>query len=139
MHIKFRQARAAAAFALFITTLMPDLGSAWQPQYTQPAEQCVRRQEFGAGTNNVSYPFSRFYNTCNATIALMITTQGHGNNGPGAPMPGAFMVMGWTDGVPKATHVYACVYPGTPVVPGSNFDNPPSYDTTSYQCLVVSH
>lgn len=135
--------RRLLAFAGFVVGLVIVTGSIAPStrvlaaqRYTQPAQQCVHRQDLPAGTNNVPNPFSRFYNTCNLTITLMITTDGYGNNGPGSPMPGAFMVMGWTDGVPKSTHTFACVYPGEPVKPGSTFVNPPSYEDTSYECLV---
>src|ERR1700677_2123986 len=110
MKIPFVGAAWVTALGALITILTPNVGVAWQPQYTQSAEQCVNRVDYTAGTNNVAYPFSRFFNTCNATVTMMITTPGYGNNGPGAPMPGAFMVMGWTDGNPKPTRVFACVY-----------------------------
>lgn len=114
-------------------------------RYTQYANQCVSRKEYPAGKYNTPgtlaqsdapYPFSRFYNTCNTTISLLLTTDGHGNNGPGAPGPGEFMVMAWPDGSPKAVHVFACVYPGEPTKPGSTFVNTPSYQDSNYQCLV---
>lgn len=106
------------------------------PRYTQFANQCVQRRDFPAGTNNYPNAFTRFYNTCNTAITLMLTTQGYGNNGPGAPGPGVFMVMAWPDDVPKDVHYFACVYPGEPVKPGSNFVNPPSFENSSYQCFV---
>ena len=114
-------------------------------KYTQYANQCVNRKEYSAGyystpgtlaKSYAPYPFSRFYNTCGTTISLLLTTDGHGNNGPGAPGPGGFMVMGWPDGSPKDVHTFVCVYPGEPVKPGSTFVNLPSYQDSSYQCLV---
>jgi hypothetical protein len=126
-----------ATFALILAGLMgPTKAVDAAQKYTQYAQQCVSRQDYPAGTNNVANAFSRFYNTCNTTITLMITTNGYGNNGPGAPGGGAFMVMGWPDNVPKDTHTYACVYPGEPVKPGSTFVNPPSYGDAGYQCLI---
>ncbi len=47
------------------------------------------------------------------------------------------MVMGWPDNVPKDVRYYACVYPGEPVKSGSTFLNPPSYGSSSYECLIV--
>lgn len=106
------------------------------PRYTQPAQQCVDAVPYPAGTNNYPYPFTRFYNRCNQTISLMLTTQSYANNGPGTPGPGAFMVMAWVDGVPRPVHTFACVYPGEPVKPGSTFENIPSFDDAGYECLV---
>lgn len=115
------------------------------PRHAETAQQCVQRREFAAGYYNTPgtlaqsyapYPFSRFYNTCNETITLMITTDGYGNNGPGATGPGSFMVMNWQDGISKATHTFACVYPGEPVKVGSGFVNPPTFGDGSYECLI---
>lgn len=105
-------------------------------QYTQYANQCVRQHYYPAGTNNSPNAFTRFYNTCNVTITVMLTTNHYGNNGPGAPGPGAFMVMGWPDNVQKDVRWFACVYPGEPTKTGSTFVNLPSYNDTGYQCLV---
>lgn len=125
--------------------LVPLKGVNAAPRYTQYAQQCVRPQNLPAGyyktpgtfaQSYAPYPFTRFYNTCNVTISLMLTTDGYGNNGPGAPGPGAFMVMNWPDGTPKDVHSYACVWPGRPVKTGSTFVNPPSYHDAGYQCLV---
>lgn len=128
---------ASGIFALCIATLVASPKPVHAAQrYTQYANQCVQRRDYPAGTNNYPNAFSRFYNTCNTTITLMLTTESYGNNGPGATGPGAFMVMGWPDDVPKDVHYYGCVYPGEPVKPGSNFVNPPSYGNDSYQCLV---
>lgn len=126
----------AAAALIFATVFAPSKRVLAARRYTQPANQCVSRQDYPAGTNNVEYPFSRFYNTCNVAITLMITTNGYANNGPGAPGPGGFMVMAWADGQPQGTHTFACVYPGEPVKPGSTFVNPPSYNDSSYECFV---
>lgn len=106
------------------------------PRYTQTANGCVDRHDYPAGTNNYPNAFTRFYNRCNFTISLMLTTNGYGNNGPGLPGTGAFMVMGWPDDVPKDVHTFACVYPGEPTKPGSTFVNLPSYWDGDYQCLV---
>lgn len=132
------------ALALIVTSLTAPLVEA-APRYTQSAQQCVTRRDYPAGdykdpgsfaTSHAPYPFSRFYNTCNVTISLLITTENYGNNGPGSTGPRAFMVKTWADGAPKDAHTYACVYPGEPVKSGSTFVNPPSYEDGGYQCLV---
>jgi hypothetical protein len=119
---------------LAIPTMICKVGA--QPRHTQPAQTCVNRHDYPAGTNNFPNAFSRFYNTCSFTISLMLTTNGHGNNGPGAPGTGAFMVMGWPDNIPKDVHYFACVYPGKPVKPGSTSVNLPSYGDSNFDCLV---
>lgn len=126
----------APVLALSTGLLVPVSKAAAQQRYTQPAQQCVQRRDYAAGTNGVPYPFSRFYNTCNVAITLLITTPENGNNGPGATGPGTFMVMNWTDGTPKPTQTFACVWAGEPVTPGSTFVNPTSYGASSFQCLV---
>jgi hypothetical protein len=126
-----------ATTALIVAELLAPPGTAFAAQkYTQYAQQCVNRQDYPVGTNHSPNAFTRFYNKCNFTISLMLTTNNQGNNGPGAPGSGAFMVMGWPDNAPKDVHYFACVYPGEPVKPGSTFVNPPSYGNASYQCLV---
>jgi hypothetical protein len=126
-----------ATVALFVAGLAASPKTAHAAErYTQYANQCVQRRDYPAGTNNYPNAFSRFYNTCNVTITLMLTTEQNGNNGPGATGPGAFMVMTWPDDTPKDVRYYGCVYPGEPVKPRSNFVNPPSYGTSSYQCFV---
>lgn len=129
-------ATMAALVLMLSRTLVPSTSVLAAPRYTQLAWQCVQKHYYPAGTNNFPNAFSRFYNTCNVTITLLLTTNGYGNNGPGAPGPGGFMVMGWPDDAEKEVHYFACVYPGEPTKPGSNFVNLPSYGDTSYQCLV---
>jgi hypothetical protein len=125
---------AITSAAMCVTTL-PRMSFA-APQFTQTAEQCVSRQDFVAGTNNVPYPFSRFVNTCNVTISLTLTTASSGNNGPGEPGPGAFMVMNWEDGQPKPVRWFACAFPGVPDAYGNTYILPPSFTTSSYRCVV---
>jgi len=125
---------AICGAAMCVTILPRDSFAA--PQFTQTAEQCVTRKDFDAGTNNVPYPFSRFVNTCNVAISLTLTTESSGNNGPGAPGPGAFMVMNWENGQPKFVRWFACVFPGVPDAYGNTYILPPSFATSSYRCVV---
>jgi hypothetical protein len=100
----------------------------------QSAVQCVQRVDYPAGTNNLTYPFSRFTNTCNAAVYMDITVPG-GYKLVGLAGPGIAMTINWYDGNVKGTEIYACLYPAEPWVSGARFFNPPTYGQ-SYECII---